>query len=158
MNPQAPFPATVVELTPAAVVAAAALIPEKSPVFMVNLVRYHPQATYEDQSKFAPCSGQEAYLQRYAPAFNQIAEALGITGIQPVFVGGALSTLVALPGESWDNVVVVKYPSFAALRQIIEHPRYEVEAAPHRRAALADWRFIATTDLTAAATAAPAGK
>lgn len=148
MNPVVPAPQTTVELTPAALAAATAVIPADSPVFMVNLVRYHPQAQYDDHSPFGPCSGQEAYLQRYAPAFNQIAEALHITGIRPYFVGGAVATLVALPGEHWDNVVVMEYPSFAAMRRILESPAYAAQAAPHRRAALADWRFIATTNLT----------
>jgi uncharacterized protein (DUF1330 family) len=60
-------------------------------------------------------------------------------------VGNVRGVLVGAEGENWDDIVIVRYSSFAALRRILESSAYEAEAAPHRRAALADWRFIVTT-------------
>ena len=109
---------------------------------MVNLVRYRVQAQYRDKSDLPPCSGRAAYLQRYAPAFKKVAEGeeYGV-----FWVGNVRGMLVGAEEEHWDDIVIVRYSSFAALRRIIDNPSYEAEAAPHRRAALADWRFMVTT-------------
>ena len=111
-------------------------------VHMVNLVRYRDRAEYPAESELAPCSGREAYFGRYAPAFRKVAEAADY-GV--FWVGHVRAVLVGAEGEHWDDIVIVRYSSFATLRAIIESRRYEEEAAPHRRAALADWRFIVTT-------------
>ncbi len=136
---------TIAELPLNNIEAAAQRIPPDTPVIMLNLVRYHAEARYENNTTFAPCSGQEAYVQRYAPAFNAIAAAEGVAGIQVQFLGAVMASLVALPEEQWDAVVLVQYPSFAAFRRVVESPKYPIEAAPHRKAALADWRLIATS-------------
>jgi hypothetical protein len=47
--------------------------------------------------------------------------------------------------ESWDDIAVVRYANLETLQKIIAKPEYEAEAAPHRRAALQNWRFVATT-------------
>ncbi len=52
--------------------------------------------------------------------------------------------LIAPAGEAWDDMVIVEYQDFATLRRIPDSAQYEAETATHRRAALADWRFIAT--------------
>ena len=134
-------------IDPGAILAAATAIPADQPVFMLNLLRYREQADYGDRTDFAPCSGQEAYFRRYVPAFNQVAAALGVLGIKPFYVGGVLARLVAPPDEPWDNVAVVEYPSFAAFRRVVESPEYHAEASPHRKAALEDWRLIATQQI-----------
>jgi hypothetical protein len=109
---------------------------------MVNLVRYRDQAAYEPGAHLPACSGREAYFQRYAPAFNKVAEGEN----HAVFwVGNIRGVLVGVDSEQWDDIVIVRYASFASLRRILESPAYEAHAAPHRRAALADWKFIVTT-------------
>jgi uncharacterized protein (DUF1330 family) len=55
-----------------------------------------------------------------------------------------LTTLVPPTGESWHAIAIVEYSSFDVLRRIIDSPEYRSEADPHRRAALKNWRFIAT--------------
>ena len=75
-----------VEFDPNNVLAAEKKIPSGVPVTMVNLVTFHSQAHYDDASQ-PPCSGAEAYMKRYAPAFNEVAEAEGVIGIKVVFVG-----------------------------------------------------------------------
>ena len=138
----------ITKIDPDAVLAAAEALPKDGPVVMLNLIRYNEQAQYGDRPNEAPCSGQEAYLQRYAPAFSQIAAAEGVSGVEVLYLGSVAASLAALPDEHWDNIVLVKYPSFAAFQAITESPRYEAEAAPHRRAALADWRLFATAPLS----------
>jgi hypothetical protein len=109
---------------------------------MVNMVRYREQAEYGGHSELPPCSGREAYFQRYAPAFNKVAEGEDY-GL--FWVGNVRDVLVGAPGETWDDIVIVRYVSFAALQRILTSSAYESQAAPHRRAALMDWRFIVTT-------------
>ena len=108
---------------------------------MVNLLRYRERAAYDDPATAAPCTGREAYFQRYVPAFVKVTAGEGIT---PFWVGNVLAQLVAPPGEHWDDVAIVEYPSFAVFQRMLESPAYRTEAAPHRRAALADWRLMLT--------------
>jgi hypothetical protein len=133
---------TAMECTRSALEAAGRTLAESGPIFMVNMVRYRDLATYEPGSHLPPCSGREAYFQRYAPAFNEVAEGEN----HAVFwVGNVRGVLVGSDGEQWDDIVIVRYTSFASLRRILESPSYEEQAAPHRRAALAGWKFIVTT-------------
>ena len=131
-----------VECSAAALEAAGKTLDGEGPVYMVNMVRFRDRADYLGASALPPCSGREAYFQRYAPAFNQVAqgEDYGV-----FWLGNVREVLVGAEGEHWDDIVIVRYSSFAALRRILQSGAYEEEAAPHRRAALADWRFIVTT-------------
>src|SRR3954468_17593400 len=131
-----------VECTKAALEAAGEIIGEEGPVHMVNMVRFRDRADYGGKFDLAPCSGREAYFQRYAPAFNKVAqgEDYGL-----FWVGNVRGMLVSPDGQAWDDIVIVRYASFNALRRILESAAYERDAAPHRRAALAAWQFIATT-------------
>ncbi|MEN8506494.1 DUF1330 domain-containing protein [Paraburkholderia sp. DD10] len=130
------------EYTRAAFEAASQALEDEAPVCMVNLVRYRAEADYGGKTELPACSGREAYFQRYAPAFAQVA-----TGEEyaVVWVGNVRGVLVGTDSEAWDDIVIVRYSSFTALRRILESPAYEQHAAPHRRAALADWKFIVTT-------------
>ncbi len=110
---------------------------------MLNLVAFFPEAQYEDASE-KPCSGAEAYIQRYAPAFNQVAAELGAEGIDVLYVGTVAETILGPTEPRWDAVALVRYPSFAALRKVTESSLYLAKAEPHRRAALKAWEFIAT--------------
>ena len=137
----------ITEINIEAVLEAAEVVPADSPVVMLNLVRYNEHAEYGGQTDQPACSGQEAYLQRYAPAFNAVAAAEGVTGIQVLYLGSVAAALAAPDGEHWDNIVLVQYPSFAAFRTVTESPKYTADALPHRKAALADWRLIATSQI-----------
>ena len=136
------------DLNPRTIAASAANIPENKPFFMLNLLRYRQRALYQDRPEFAHLSGREAYFQNYVPAFNQIAGSDESTkDIRPAFVGSVLARLVGPPGEHWDDVAIVQYPSYAAFRRIAESPEYKRDADPHRQAALEDWRLIALKKL-----------
>ena len=114
-----------------------------SEVLMLNLLRYNAQAHY-DQPGQAPCSGRDAYFTRYVPAFAEVTQGQGITA---QWIGTVQAALVAPADEVWDDVAIIRYPSFAAFREMIEGADYQAKADPHRRAALADWRLLATTPL-----------
>ena len=129
------------EMTPDALRAASGIVATDQPILMVNLLRYNEQAKYGAAGDYPPCSGREAYFQRYVPAFGALAEG---TGIKPFWVGGVLAGIVAPAEEQWDDVAIVEYPSFQAFRLLVESDAYKAKADPHRSAALADWQLIAT--------------
>ena len=132
------MPTTV--MTPDALRAAAAAGATGQPVYMLNLLRYNERAAYDGDAGFEPCSGREAYFQRYVPAFGALAQG---TGIKPFWIGKVLAGVVAPADERWDDVAIVEYPSFDAFRTLVESEAYKRTADPHRTAALADWRLIA---------------
>lgn len=125
----------------AAIETAAEALADAGPVYMVNMVRYREVAHYDAASDLPPCSGREAYFQRYAPAFNMAAQG---EDFSVFWVGNVRGVLVGQDGEAWDDIVIVRYASFDVLRKILQGPPYEEQAAPHRRAALADWKFLVT--------------
>lgn len=128
-----------IEIDPNNMLAAAAAIPENTPVLMLNLLRFKEQATYEKE--MPPCSGYEAYMQGYVPEFSKIATD---AGFKPFFLGTPLANLVVPANETWDFVGLIEYPNFAAFRSVIESPAYKANALHHRLAALEDWRLIVT--------------
>ncbi len=130
-----------IELNAGALDAAASALQGQGPIYMINLLRYREQADYGDL-EMPPCTGREAYQQRYVAAF---AKAAGSKEFTVFYIGAVHATLVAPAGEAWDDVAIVEYPSFEVLRSIVDSAAYENEAALHHRAALSDWRFIATT-------------
>ena len=81
-----------------------------SEVLMLNLLRYNAQAHY-DQPGQAPCSGRDAYFTRYVPAFAEVTQGQGITA---QWIGTVQAALVAPADEVWDDVAIIRYPSFAA--------------------------------------------
>jgi uncharacterized protein (DUF1330 family) len=84
--------------------------------------------------------------QGYVPAFSQVAQELGIAGIEPVYVGHRAAGLVASAEDDWDDLVIVRYRSFDDFRKIVESEQYARLAKPHHRAAVSRWRITATTD------------
>lgn len=132
------------ELDPQNISAAVGVIPENTPFVMLNLLRYKQYADYGEGIDFGPHSGREAYHQGYRPAFGEIAaRSESAKSIRPIFLGAVLTCLVGPTDEPWDEVALVEYPSFEAFRSIAESPEYKRDAAPHRRAALENWRLIA---------------
>ncbi len=113
------------------------------PVVMVNLLTFRDSPLYPDGFPDRKPSARAAYYQGYAGAFGQIAVHLGIA-YELVHAGQHLLTLVPPERESWDDIVIVRYRSLSDLRRITETEDYARNAAPHRLAAIADWRFVAT--------------
>jgi len=115
-------------------------VPEDVPIVMLNLLRYKEHADYGDRTDVAPCSGREAYFQRYAQI---IAPLMAADGARLFWAGKVLAYVIAPADELWDDVALVEYPSVAAFRRLIGNPTYQSEAAFHRTAALEDSRLIA---------------
>lgn len=121
-------------------------IPENRPVVMVNLLRYRQEAAYAGAAPPGVRSGREAYAQGYIAAFKKIAATIGgrAAEMHPLYFGAVVAGLVLPPEERWDDVGIISYPDVATFRRIVESEAYAREAAPHRLAALEDWRLIAT--------------
>ena len=121
--------------------AAEAIIPVNSPVFMLNLLRFKPEATYSEEHKnLATCTGRDAYFKRYIPVFMELAS--GNKEIKPHFFGKMLAGLIFNENEEWDNIGLIAYPNFKSFRDILESERYIMEALPHRLAAIEDWKLL----------------
>jgi hypothetical protein len=125
---------------------AIAAVPVDTPIFMLNLLKYKAKATYKHNAVASFITGQEAYLNGYIPAFNSIAA--NIPGIQPVYIGSPIASLVAPAGETWHTIALIEYPNFGAFRAVVDHPDYAVTAEPHRLAALEDWRLLVTVKIS----------
>lgn len=113
-------------------------IPKGVPVVMLNLLKFREVANYADATE-APCSGREAY-QRYG------AHAIGAVkaiGGEVLWYGSAVGSLIAPPDESWDEILLVRYPSIDAFVKMMMAPEYQA-IAKHRTAALEDARLVAT--------------
>ena len=135
-----------------ALAAAARVVPEGSPVVMLNLLRYREVADYGGSPApaggpvTAGASGRAAYADGYLPAFAAVAAQAGVE-LEVLYYGQVHAALVAPPAERWDDVVLVRYPSLAGFRRIVGSPAYAQQADAHRLAALADWRLVATSPL-----------
>ena len=130
----------LVNVEPEAVQAAAAVIPEGVPVFMLNLLRFRAQADYGGRAGIEPCSGRDAFFKRYSAVVRQI---MGDDS-KLFWFAAVLAPMIAPVDEKWDDVALVEYRNFAAFRRLVEHPRYLAEAAFHRTAALEDSRLLAS--------------
>jgi uncharacterized protein (DUF1330 family) len=82
------------------------------PVVMLNLLRFRPDG------------GRERYAE-YLAHFRQTTAAYGA---QVVYVGDGSSTLVAEDGQSWDAVLLVRYPSRQAFSDMVRDPAYQTGA------------------------------
>ena len=77
---------------------------EDGPIYMVNLMKYHDVAQYEEGETAAqPLSGREADDQ-YNPS-----SVLNKIGATIVFVGDVTSNHVG--DEDWDRIAIVRYPT-----------------------------------------------
>ncbi len=74
------------------------------------LQRSFPRATKEARRCERRCR-RKAYHHGYIAWFVKIAER---AGVEVAFIGSVLSHLVAPVGERWDEIAIVKYPSYAA--------------------------------------------
>ena len=71
-------------------------LPDNSPVYMLNLLRYKEYADYNNAAGPSPCSGREIYMHRYVREFTRIAAA---DGVKVLFLGSVGVSLVAPDGE-----------------------------------------------------------
>lgn len=117
-------------------------MPSDTPILMLNLLRFHEQALYPAQAGHAPCSGRQAYARYSRTALAKVRE----VGGEVQLMAEAHMALIAPPGEHWDQLLLVRYPSAAAFLAMLADPDYQA-ATEHRSAALADSRLVGTTPL-----------
>lgn len=100
------------------------------PVNMLNLLKFRAQADYGGRDEPVR-TGQEAYATYIQHASKCVQ---GVGGKQ-LYAGLPQAVLIGDEAEDWDMVLIVQYPSPAALLQMINDPAYQA-IAYHRGAAL----------------------
>ena len=133
------------EITRAALDAAAPAL-GSGPVTMVNLLCFRSEVVYTDAFARAQPDPRSALYNGYAVAFVEIAQELGVEGVEAVFIGHRAAPLVTAADDDWGDIVIVRYRSFADFRRIIESQQYAQRARPHHSAAVAKWRLTVTTE------------
>jgi uncharacterized protein (DUF1330 family) len=99
------------------------------PVVMLNLLRFRD-------------GGQEQY-DEYA---RRILPFLDACGGEIVYAGDGSTVLAAEPGQEWDRVLLVRYPSRTAFSRMVADPGYQ-EITHLRSGALVEAVLQATTPL-----------
>lgn len=111
------------------------------PVYMLNLWRFRPTASYAPEHAHlsaGPCSGLEA-TDRYQAAITSVLP----PGAVLHFVGNVEGFVAGPEGEKWDWVAVVRYETLQGFRDMVGSQKYKEEVEPHRVAGLEEWRLIA---------------
>ena len=111
----------------------------KSPIYMVNLLKFKKYANYPDK-RVTTLSGQEAYsiyAEELEPYLKQV-------GGEIIFQGEVNNLLIGTIDELWDAVAVVYYPSKKALLKMINNTDYQ-KIEIHRQAGLEGQLNIETT-------------
>jgi uncharacterized protein (DUF1330 family) len=88
------------------------------PVVMLNLLRFAD-------------GGRELYAE-YAAALSETF--LPRYGGEVLYAGDGSTSLVAEPGQSWDAVLLVRYPSREAFSRMVADPGYQEVTALRTRA------------------------
>jgi uncharacterized protein (DUF1330 family) len=112
--------------------------PTPGPISMVNLLKFHDTAQYQD-GRPNDISGREAYM-RYVAEMRPIVEA---AGGRFQFSGEVKQLVIGEVEELWDAVGIAEYPSRRDFHRIATSP--EVQAiGVHREAGLAGQLLILT--------------
>ena len=93
---------------------------DDQPVVMLNLLRF-----------------TEGGQDRYGEYMRHTAEAGKPYGIELVYAGTAVATLIAEDGQGWDAVVIARYPSRQHFARMVADPEYQ-KGLPLRDAALVE--------------------
>jgi uncharacterized protein (DUF1330 family) len=117
-----------------------AKVPDGQPVVMINLLRYRATAVYPAGSGMKQVTGREAYEHYTRLTIPHLIK----VGARPIWRAAAQACFFAPEGESWDDAVLVRYPSRSAFERMITNPDYQA-GTMHRTAALEDSRLIPTT-------------
>lgn len=112
--------------------------PDDAPIVMLNLLKFRASANYGANGPQG-LTGKQAY-SRYSKAVMPL---LFEVGGQPLWMGNARASVIAPEGESWDEVLLVYYPSRAAFMKMVGSDAYQA-IMHHRTAALEDSRLIET--------------
>ncbi len=106
------------------------------PIHMLNLVKLHAVATYEDGTTTTGAEAYAAYGRESQPVFERL-------GGQVVW-RGAMELMVIGPkdgSEDWDLCFIAQYPQPSAFVEMIFDPEYR-KAMRHRQAAVKTSRLV----------------
>lgn len=109
-------------------------LPRDTPVHMLNLVRLHARARYEDGREATGAEAYAAYGRESGPIFRRLGGRILWSG-QPHLM------LIGPESETWDLAFVAAYPTGQAFVDMIRDAEYQ-RAAVHRTAAVLDSRLI----------------
>ena len=112
--------------------------PDDGSIVMLNLLRFRDLADYGGGEP-SRVSGKDAYA-RYGKAVMPL---LWEAGGQALWMGKVRAGVIVPEGESWDEVLLVHYPSRRAFMRMVRSDAYQA-ILHHRTAALADSRLIET--------------
>lgn len=127
-----------VDMSPERVASVIAQAPKGGPILMLNLLKFRDKAAYSEDAGVSPCSGREAYYERYAPVATRLVTA---EGAKVHTYGKAMGSFIAPPEETWDELLLVQYPDLATTGRVFSMPEYQAIVF-HRTAALEDSRLI----------------
>ncbi len=100
------------------------------PIFMVNLLKFHDRAVYED-GRACDLTGREAYMI-YGRAVTEI---LPRFSGRAIFTGDVTFLALGQVEELWDEVAIAMYPERGAMVRMSMSPEWQA-AAVHRTAGL----------------------
>ena len=98
----------------------------EGPVVMLNLLRFDTHN--DDESRF------NTYAEEVMPLLAE-------RGAEIVYAGTAAGTVIG--GETWDRVILVRYPTKIAFLEMIESDAYRA-VTHHRTQALLNYRLYMT--------------
>ena len=110
----------------------------KSPIYMVNLLKFKARAEYAD-GRATDLTGAEAY-ELYAEGVSTLLEELGGA---LVFAANVERLVLGEVEELWDKVAIAMYPSRKAMLEMMGSPVMQ-EIGKHRAAGLAGQLNIET--------------
>jgi len=129
-----------IDPTPESFKAMFTAVPAETPVVMLNLLRFRKRAVYRSGAKQPSRSGIEAYAE-YS---RLVWPCLQAVGGKALWRAKAHHALIAPADESWDELLLVEYPSIEAFAEMITSEEYQ-RIVFHRTAALLDSRLVVTT-------------
>lgn len=111
------------------------------PVALCHLLKFREQADYSDHPTETPCSGKDAY-HRY---LDQAIEYIEAHGGSVIFNGDVEGLFIGPDAESWDEVLLVRFPDVATVADMMSSQAYR-NIGHHRLAGLEDTRVLTVSD------------
>lgn len=113
-------------------------LPRDEPVMMLNFLRFHDKAVYEDGRDATGAEAYAAYGRDSGPIFERV-------GGKIVWRGKPEVMLIGPQDKRWDLIFVARYPTASAFLEMVTDPDYR-QAVKHRQAAVLDSRLIRTAE------------
>ena len=109
-------------------------LPRDEPIMMLNLLRFHEKAVYDDAREATGAEAYAAYGRESRPVFSRVGGSI-------VWRGAPEFMLIGPPEKRWDLAFIARYPTADAFLEMITDPDYRV-AVKHRQAAILDSRLV----------------